>query len=84
GTHSTAEAGEHRIRWCPPEDIQERQDVRVVLCLTAITTGWDCPRAEVLVSMRVAKQQDLITQIMGRMVRTPLARRIESDVTLNA
>lgn len=84
GTHSTAEAGEHRIRWCPPEDIQERADVRVVLCLTAITTGWDCPRAEVLVSMRVAKQQDLITQIMGRMVRTPLARRIESDVTLNA
>lgn len=84
GTHSTAEAGEHRIRWCPPEDIQERADVRVVLCLTAITTGWDCPRAEVLVSMRVAKQQDLIKQIMGRMVRTPLARRIESDVTLNA
>jgi superfamily II DNA or RNA helicase len=84
GTHSTADAGEHRIRWCPPEDIQERKDVRVVLCLTAITTGWDCPRAEVLVSMRVARQQDLITQIMGRMVRTPLARRIESDVTLNA
>lgn len=84
GTHSTAEVGEHRIRWCPPEDIQDRMDVRVVLCLTAITTGWDCPRAEVLLSMRVAKQQDLITQIMGRMVRTPLARRIESDVTLNA
>lgn len=84
GTHSTAEAGEHKIRWCPPEDIQDRPDVRVVLCLTAITTGWDCPRAEVLVSMRVARQQDLITQIMGRMVRTPLARRIESDVTLNA
>lgn len=84
GTHSTAKAGEHAIRWCPPEDIQDRADVRVVLCLTAITTGWDCPRAEVLVSMRVARQQDLITQIMGRMVRTPLARRIESDVTLNA
>ena len=84
GTHSTARAGNHDIRWCPPEDIQDRQDVRVVLCMTAITTGWDCPRAEVLVSMRVAKDEDLVTQIMGRMVRTPLARRVESDITLNA
>ncbi|KGN39274.1 type III restriction enzyme, res subunit [Knoellia subterranea KCTC 19937] len=84
GTHATAKAGSHDIKWCPPEDVQDRQDVRVVLCMTAITTGWDCPRAEVLVSMRVAKDEDLVTQIMGRMVRTPLARRVESDITLNA
>ncbi|MBG6100758.1 superfamily II DNA or RNA helicase [Micromonospora vinacea] len=84
GNHSTVKAGGHDIRWCPPEDVQDRQSVRVVLCMTAITTGWDCPRAEVLVSMRVAQDQGLITQIMGRMVRTPLARRVESDVTLNA
>lgn len=84
GSHATAKAGAHQIRWCPPEDVQDRQDVRVVLCMTAITTGWDCPRAEVLVSLRVAKDEDLVTQIMGRMVRTPLARRVESDITLNA
>ncbi|WP_341358480.1 hypothetical protein V5H98_11845 [Georgenia sp. M64] len=34
--------------------------------------------------MRVAKDADLITQIMGRMVRTPLARRILTDETLNS
>ncbi|MBQ1051626.1 DEAD/DEAH box helicase family protein [Micromonospora sp. C51] len=82
-SHAAEPAGAHKVEYCPPEDIQDRQDVRVVLCKTAITTGWDCPRAEVLVSMRVANDADLITQIMGRMVRTPLARRILTDETLN-
>ncbi|MFI6485576.1 DEAD/DEAH box helicase [Nonomuraea sp. NPDC050663] len=82
--HTQVEAGAYQIAWCPPEDIQDRKDIRVVLCKTAITTGWDCPRAEVLLSLRVAKDIDLITQVMGRMVRTPLARRISTDEDLNA
>ena len=82
--HTTLDAGGFQVPWCPPEDIQDRTQIRVVLCKTAITTGWDCPRAEVLLSFRVAKDLDLITQIMGRMVRTPLARRIDTDQALNA
>ncbi|MCB7138261.1 DEAD/DEAH box helicase [Cellulosimicrobium marinum] len=82
--HAALDAGAFQIPWCPPEDIQDRTDVRVVLCKTAITTGWDCPRAEVLLSFRVARDLDLITQVMGRMVRTPLARRIDTDQDLNA
>jgi hypothetical protein len=82
--HSYVDAGTHQIAWCPPEDIQDRHDIRVVLCKTAITTGWDCPRAEVLLSLRVARDIGLITQVMGRMVRTPLARRITTDADLNA
>ncbi len=82
--HAAVDAGGLHIPWCPPEDIQDRTEIRVVLCKTAITTGWDCPRAEVLLSFRVAKDLDLITQIMGRMVRTPLARRIDTDQDLNA
>lgn len=82
--HSAVSAGGLEVPWCPPEDIQDREDVRVVLCKTAITTGWDCPRAEVLLSLRVARDMDLITQVMGRMVRTPLARRVETDQDLNA
>ena len=82
--HAAVDAGGLQIPWCPPEDIQDRTEIRVVLCKTAITTGWDCPRAEVLLSFRVAKDLDLITQIMGRMVRTPLARRIDTDQDLNA
>ncbi|MGW1610928.1 DEAD/DEAH box helicase [Streptomyces sp. NPDC002285] len=82
-SHAVEKVGTHHVEYCPPEDIEGRQDIRVVLCKTAITTGWDCPRAEVLVSMRVAKDVDLITQIMGRMVRTPLARRVLTDESLN-
>lgn len=82
--HKTQPANGYEIPWCPPEDIQDRTAIRVVLCKTAITTGWDCPRAEVLLSFRVARDLDLITQVMGRMVRTPLARRIDTDQDLNA
>lgn len=82
--HAAVTAGGYEIPWCPPEDIQDRTEIRVVLCKTAITTGWDCPRAEVLLSFRVARDLDLITQVMGRMVRTPLARRIDTDQDLNA
>lgn len=82
--HAPVTAGGYEIPWCPPEDIQDRTEIRVVLCKTAITTGWDCPRAEVLLSYRVARDLDLITQVMGRMVRTPLARRIDTDQDLNA
>jgi len=82
--HAVVTTGGYEIPWCPPEDIQDRTEIRVVLCKTAITTGWDCPRAEVLLSFRVAHDLDLITQVMGRMVRTPLARRIDTDQDLNA
>jgi len=55
----------------------------VVLFKTALTTGWDCPRAEVMMSFRRAQDPTSIAQLVGRMIRTPLARRIESDEVLN-
>lgn len=75
--------GGHVIRYMLPQDIQDDTDVRVVLCKDAISTGWDCPRAEVLVSFRRAQDHDYITQLIGRMVRTPLARRIAAPAVLN-
>ena len=58
--------------------------MRVLIAKDAISTGWDCPRAEVLVSFRPAKDHTHITQLLGRMVRNPLARRIPGDERLNA
>jgi type III restriction enzyme len=49
----------------------------------ALTTGWDCPRAEVMMSFRKAQDHTLIAQLIGRMIRTPLARRIEERELLN-
>ncbi|MDQ0825407.1 superfamily II DNA or RNA helicase [Arthrobacter sp. B2I5] len=81
--HKTLMAGPHSIAYSNPEDIQDDHDIRVVLCKQAITTGWDCPRAEVMISYRKVDDPDAITQIVGRMLRTPLARRIEKNETLN-
>lgn len=50
----------------------------------SLTTGWDCPRAEVMMSFRKANDHTLIAQLIGRMVRTPLARRIENQDFLNS
>ena len=66
-----------------PERVQDETWVRVLIAKDAISTGWDCPRAEVMVSFRPAKDQTHITQLLGRMVRTPLARRIPGNDRLN-
>ncbi|MEO5315552.1 DEAD/DEAH box helicase family protein [Pseudarthrobacter sp. CC12] len=83
GEHNVLKVGAYAIPYSNPEDIQDDLDIRVVLCKQAITTGWDCPRAEVLLSYRVVEEEDAITQIIGRMIRTPLARRVEHNEALN-
>ena len=58
--------------------------MRVLVAKDAISTGWDCPRAEVMVSFRAASDRTHITQLLGRMVRSPLARRVPGNDRLNA
>lgn len=72
------------IRKIDPSRIQEETGIRFVLFKMALTTGWDCPRAEVMMSFRTAQDDTLIAQLIGRMVRTPLARRIEGSEILNS
>jgi len=74
----------HSVPYIAPERVQESNHVRILLAKEAISTGWDCPRAEVMVSFRAASDQTHITQMLGRMVRTPLARRIPGNERLNA
>jgi type III restriction enzyme len=84
GERTALAIGGHEIAYIAPEDVAERRHVRVLLAKDAISTGWDCPRAEVLVSFRPAQDVTHITQLLGRMVRTPLARRIPGDDRLNS
>ena len=84
GTHADETYGQHVVPYVAPQDVQEAAHIRVLLAKDAISTGWDCPRAETLVSLRPAKDRTHITQLLGRLVRTPLARRVESDDRLNA
>jgi type III restriction enzyme len=82
--HTTLSLGVHSVRYVAPQDIQDDPHLRVILFKEALTTGWDCPRAEVMLSFRGAQDYAYIAQLIGRMVRTPLARRIATDDVLNS
>lgn len=84
GEHTTQTFGRHTVPYISPERVQDATWVRVLLAKDAISTGWDCPRAEVMVSFRRAVDRTHITQLLGRMVRTPLARRIPGNDRLNS
>ena len=84
GDHTTQRFGAWEVDWIEPQRVEDESRVRVLVAKDAISTGWDCPRAEVMVSFRPAKDHTYITQLLGRMVRSPLARRIPGDDKLNA
>ncbi|QYJ07912.1 DEAD/DEAH box helicase [Qipengyuania flava] len=84
GEHRTEQLGSYSVPYVEPERVQEREDIRILIAKDAISTGWDCPRAEVMVSFRAASDRTHITQLLGRMVRSPLARRIPGNDQLNA
>lgn len=84
GDHKVLSFGSWDVDWIEPQRVQDETQVRVLIAKDGISTGWDCPRAEVLVSFRPAKDHTHITQLLGRMVRTPLARRIPGEDRLNA
>ena len=84
GDHATIELGGFVVPHVAPQTVQDRSHIRVLFAKDAISTGWDCPRAEVLVSFRPAKDETHITQLLGRMVRTPLARRVPGNDLLNS
>jgi type III restriction enzyme len=82
-TETPITVGDWRIRSADPSSISADASIRVVLFKMALTTGWDCPRAEVMISFRTARDATYIAQLVGRMVRTPLAERIHGNEHLN-
>lgn len=84
GEHQALEVGGYFVPYVEPQRVQDSKHIRVLIAKSAISTGWDCPRAEVLVSFRPATDPTNITQLLGRMIRTPLARRIPGNELLNS
>ena len=84
GEHQDLKIVGYSVDYISPQDVQDTHDVRILLAKEAISTGWDCPRAEVLVSFRPAVDQTHITQLLGRLMRTPLAMRIPGNEPLNS
>lgn len=83
GEHKPQTFGRYTVPHIAPERVQDDTSIRVLLAKDAISTGWDCPRAEVMLSFRPASDPTHIAQLLGRMVRTPLARRIPGNDRLN-
>lgn len=84
GEHTTQRFGNRDVPYIEPQRVQESTWIKILIAKDAISTGWDCPRAEVMVSFRAANDRTHITQLLGRMVRSPLARRIPGNDRLNA
>lgn len=64
-------------------DIADDKKIMVVFFKENLSTGWDCPRAETMMSFRRAEDATWIAQLLGRMVRTPLQNRVLVDESLN-
>lgn len=75
--------GDLVIRQIDASRIEEDEKIKVVFFKMNLSTGWDCPRAETMMSFRGAQDATYIAQLLGRMIRTPLARRIKTDAFLN-
>lgn len=69
----------YEVPYVEPQDVQRKSDIRVLFAKEAISTGWDCPRAEVIFSMRSHHDDTYIAQLIGRMVRTPLAESVNIE-----
>lgn len=82
-SHTIETFGMHSVRYGAPSELQAITEAKVILAKDAVTTGWDAPRVEVLVSLRGTKDETVITQLIGRAVRQPLAKRVADD-RLNA
>ena len=70
----------YEVRCVEPQDVQRKSDIRILFAKEAISTGWDCPRAEVIFSMRPHQDDTYIAQLIGRMVRTPLAKSVNIEI----
>lgn len=66
-----------------PSKIADNKLVRIVFFKETLSTGWDCPRAETMMSFRRYVDATAIAQLLGRMVRTPIQKHILVDDMLN-
>lgn len=66
-----------------PSAIAGDRRIRIVFFKENLSTGWDCPRAETMMSFRRAEEYTYIAQLLGRMIRTPLQCHVLVDDTLN-
>lgn len=64
-----------------PDNLTENDATPVFLLMKqAISTGWDCPRAKILVKLREGMSEQFEIQTIGRIRRMPEAHHYEDDL----
>jgi len=64
-----------------PDNLTENDAEPVFLLMKqAISTGWDCPRAKILVKLREGMSEDFTIQTIGRIRRMPEVKHYGDDV----
>lgn len=64
-----------------PDNLTENDAQPVFLLMKqAISTGWDCPRAKILVKLREGMSENFEIQTIGRIRRMPEATHYEDDL----
>ena len=64
-----------------PDNLTENDAIPVFLLMKqAISTGWDCPRAKILVKLREGMNEGFEIQTIGRIRRMPEAKHYEDDL----
>lgn len=71
------------VPYIEPSRIDDDRNIKIVFFKESLSTGWDSPRSEVLMSLRSANDVTYIAQLLGRMIRTPKQMRIMIDESLN-
>lgn len=80
---STIQISGLNVPYCEPSRIADDKRIKIVFFKETLSTGWDCPRAETMMSFRRAVDYTYIAQLLGRMVHTPTQQHINVDETLN-
>lgn len=71
----------------PKQNVENLTDnmseISFLLMKQAISTGWDCPRAKVLVKLRENMNEDFEIQTLGRIRRMPQAKHYDNVILDN-
>lgn len=77
--------------WCDNKCDFDKQDIKknnniieYLVFKTAVATGWDCPRAHLLIKFRDGKSETFEIQTIGRILRTAEAKSYDDNLLDNA
>lgn len=77
--------------WCDDKGLFDKKLIKsndditeFLIFKTAVATGWDCPRAHILVKFREGKSETFEIQTIGRILRTAEAKSYDNELLDNA